>query len=160
MDFINVSAIKIPMAFLNSKPNNNKVEKIRKYCQENGQIDKPIIIRENKSGSLLIDGYIRYIVAKEMGYKTIPFIFEDSLYSQHKYIYGKFNGTSKLYIWKVKDSIDVKINDRVVVQSKDGKAVVTVVDIFNLSGMQNIYYHKKHRDVVRVCDNNSVLKAN
>ena len=159
MDFINIDTIKIPKAFTDSKPKKNKIEKIRNYCQKNGHIDKPIVIRKNGKGSLLVDGYIRYLVAKELGYKTIPFIFEDSLYSQHKYIYGKFKSCDKLYIWKVKDSIDVKVNDTVVVQSKKSKGIVTVVDIFTLDGMKNVYYYAKHRDVIKVCKEGSVCNA-
>lgn len=159
MDFINVDTIKIPKAFTGSKPKKNKIERIRGYCQKNGCIDKPVIIRENGKGSLLVDGYIRYLVAKELGYKTIPFLFEDSLYSQHKYIYGKFQGCDKLYIWKVKDSIDVKVNDTVVVQNKKSKGVVTVVDIFTLDGTKNVYYYAKHRDVIKVRKKGGVCNA-
>lgn len=117
MDFININTIKIPKAFMNSKPKKNKIERIRDYCQKNGCIDKP------------------------------------------EYIYGKFKGCDKLYIWKVKDSIDVKVNDEVVVQNKKSKGVVTVVDIFTLDGMKNVYYYAKHRDVIKVCNEGGVCSA-
>jgi hypothetical protein len=59
-----LSLINVPEAFLRTKPNPKKIEDTIEYYKKHGQFDKPIIIGKN---NLLIDGYKRYVAAKELG---------------------------------------------------------------------------------------------
>lgn len=69
LNVINTEQFRIP-------PSNTKLNFIRQQCDLLGgnTIDSPVTIRINQYGEVkLIDGYARYLVAKERGIDTIPF---------------------------------------------------------------------------------------
>lgn len=69
LNVINAEQFRIP-------PSNTKLNFIRQQCDLLGgnTIDSPVTIRINQYGEVkLIDGYARYLVAKERGIDLIPF---------------------------------------------------------------------------------------
>lgn len=136
MDFIKLSKVIIPKSFSDSNPQEWKLDRVRKHVKEHGELDKPIVL----DGSMLVDGYIRYLVAKECDFREVPYITVREYREQNQvddnpvYIVGKFNGSDKEYTWKLTKNIDVDVGDYVLVKSrcKDGSdvAAVLVVDVF------------------------------
>jgi hypothetical protein len=66
---IPIDAILIPDSFARTKPNPMKIQDTIAYYTSHGKFDKPVIIRGDDN--LLIDGYKRYVAAKEMGLETV-----------------------------------------------------------------------------------------
>lgn len=138
MNIIMLSEVIVPESFKRSKPSKEKLERVRAYVKEHNKLDKPIVL----DGNVLTDGYIRYLVAIEIGFKKIPYVtlheHRDREVDPDKpmtYIVGKFEGNDKEYIWKVTKDITLEVGDKVLVKSKckngkSGVAVVTVNRIF------------------------------
>lgn len=158
MEVINVliSDIVISDGFTKTTPNISKVERIREYFNVYNTIDKPVTI---SSGNVLIDGYIRYLIAKENNIKSIPCVISDKNFKPKKpmkYIVGSFDNGSE-YIWKIRNKLDVNVGDKVLVANKNGKAVVSVVDVFESDNKDM----RKHKPVLKVIErkNNSFCKT-
>ncbi len=81
----------IPGAFLKTRPGKVKIEEAIKFYIQHGRFDKPVLI--NKNNMVLIDGYKRYIAAKQLN------LFE---------IEVKFAGTEKKDIRKIPEEKPVK----------------------------------------------------
>lgn len=64
-----ISLITIPQSFLETKPNAAKIKETIEYYKQHGQFDKPIVIRGENN--LLVDGYKRYVAAKEMNLTSV-----------------------------------------------------------------------------------------
>lgn len=64
-----LSLINVPESFLKTKPNIKKIEETIEYYKKHGQFDKPIVIRGENN--LLIDGYKRYVAAKQLNLTTV-----------------------------------------------------------------------------------------
>ncbi|NSW90040.1 MAG: ParB N-terminal domain-containing protein [Firmicutes bacterium] len=64
-----ISLIKVPESFLKTKPNPAKVKETIEYYRKHGKFDKPVVIRGDNN--LLVDGYKRYIAAKEMNLTSV-----------------------------------------------------------------------------------------
>lgn len=158
MEVINVliSDIIIPDEFTKTTPNISKVQRIREYFNVYNTIDKPVTI---SSGNVLIDGYIRYLIAKENNIQSIPCVISDKNFKPKKpmkYIVGSFDNGSE-YIWKIRNKLDVNVGDKVLVANKNGKAVVSVVDVFESDNKDM----RKHKPVLKVIErkNNSFCKT-
>lgn len=137
MDYIKVSKIVIPKSFSDSKPQDHKLNSVRSYVEKHGELDKPIVL----DGQMLVDNYIRYLVAKDCGFKEVPYITLREYREQNNaddntttYIIGKFSGSEKEYTWRLTKNIDINVGDYVLVKSKfkDGSdvTVVNVVKVF------------------------------
>lgn len=154
MDTTNVliSDIIIPDEFTKTTPKNSKVERIREYFNVYNSIDEPITI---SSGNVLMDGYIRYLIAKENNIQSIPCIISDknlNLKKPMKYIAGSFDNGLE-YIWKIRNKLDVNVGDKVLVANKNGSAVVTVVKVF-YSNDRNKLRHKPVLQIVQRANEN------
>ncbi|MCD7777349.1 MAG: hypothetical protein LUH47_02450 [Clostridiales bacterium] len=56
---VRLSSVAIPKIFATTYPKEEKIEPIREYFDINGELDKPITVRLNKSGvPVLTNGYI------------------------------------------------------------------------------------------------------
>ena len=154
MDTIKTSDIIIPEEFKNSQPSEEKMAKVRKYIAEHGNLDKPIVLIGNR----LIDGYIRYLVAIEVGMEEVKFKRINTWRGKDikeelpmKYIVGKFENCEKEYVWKNKKNIPIEIGDKVLVKSrnknntKNVALVVTVVEIFETDNPKLL----KHKNVIK-----------
>lgn len=64
-----ISLITVPKTFLESRPNPAKIKETIEYYKKHGQFDKPIVIRGENN--LLVDGYKRYVAAKEMNLTSV-----------------------------------------------------------------------------------------
>ena len=147
-----ISDIIIPDEFTKTTPKNSKVERIREYFNVYNTIDEPVTI---SSGNILMDGYIRYLIAKENNIQSIPCVISDKNFTPKrpvKYIVGKFeNGLE--YIWKIRNKLDVNVGDKVLVANKNGSAVVTVVKVF-CSNDKDKLRHKPVLQIVQRANNN------
>ena len=124
-----ISDIIIPDEFTKTTPKNSKIERIREYFNAYNTIDKPVTI---SSSNILMDGYIRYLIAKEKNIQSIPCIISDKNFTPKrpcKYIVGSFDNGLE-YIWKIRNKLDVNVGDKVLVANKNGSAVVNVVKVF------------------------------
>ena len=148
MNTIMLSDVIVPNSFQNTKPNQKKLDKVKSYVAEHGELDKPIVL----DGQMLTDNYIRYLVAVEAGFEKVPYITTQE-YREQKventpttYIIGKFKNCDKEYTWKVTKNLSLEVGDRVLVRSKckngkNGRGVVTVVQVFT-SDSSNMLRHK------------------
>lgn len=86
-----LSEIKIPKSFENSTPNASKYATCEKYYEETGQQDRYLVIDQD---SVLIDGYIMYLVLKNHGAEYA--MTKHILVSKYGYTYRKRNKYGKL----------------------------------------------------------------
>ena len=63
-----LTKIIIPDYLEESVPNETKMNRVKRYFIEHGELDKPIIINHKKE---LVDGYIRYLVLKEFDVEDV-----------------------------------------------------------------------------------------
>lgn len=129
MRTIKVSEIVIPEEFTNSSPNEEKVIAIRQYINQYHKLNKPIVL----NGNILVDGYIRYLVAVENQMDEIPFIKAMAYKREHpnsnlsiSYITGRFRHGRKEYLWKNDKGIPINIGDRVLVDTAHRHTIAKV----------------------------------
>lgn len=155
---IYIEEIKVPKRFKRTTPSPKKVEKVRKYYQEHGKLDKDIVI--NRDG-YIIDGYIRYLVIREVD--NVDFVsvvvvndgthrYEKEPEGEITYVYGVHDTSPKEYVWKITrntgNSTEICPGCRAFVHTVHGKQKITVTRVEKgdkppVSG--------KIRSVVRCC---------
>lgn len=152
MNTIMLSEIIVPKSFQQTKPNEQKLNKVRAYVDEHGELDRPIVL----DGQMITDNYVRYLVAMEYGFEKVPCITTQE-YREQKventpttYIIGKFKNCEKEYIWKVTKNISIEVGDKVLVRSKckngkNGSGVVTVVQVFTSDSASML----RHKPVIK-----------
>ncbi len=133
MHTINISEIVIPDSLLNSSPRQKKIDYAMRYFKQHKELDKPVVIQDG----VLVDNYIRYLVAKKVGLSEIPYLTKeeyDEKFSSEKpvttYITGKFEHCKKEYTWKITRDIHFEIGDKALVKSGKKVAIVTVAKVF------------------------------
>lgn len=146
MKVVKLDDIIVPSCFANTKPKKHKLDKVKDYVKKHGRLDKPVTLH----GNYLKDGYVRYLVAKELGLKEIEYVNEKENSSSGKlikYVVGKFHDDGKEYVWKVPPHIklDIKTGDKVWVQvGNDKKAYTTVVKVDITEDIEFL----KHKNVI------------
>ena len=138
MKKIKLDYIIIPKVFLESKPSEMKIEKCRNKWRKYNKQPKLLVIDED---NVLIDGYIQYLVLKELGHEEGNYILkheskkEKSSYRNISttYIYGKHPNSNcdKEFMWRVPKSMswfseNVQVGDSILCQTKFGIAPVIV----------------------------------
>ena len=66
---VSFMSINVPPEFERTPPNPMKIDKAREYYRINKELDSSLII---KSDGYLVDGYVRYLIAKENNVAEIP----------------------------------------------------------------------------------------
>ena len=150
-----LSEIIVPKSFQQTKPNEQKLNKVRTYVDENGELDRRIVL----DGKMITDNYARQLIAMEYGFEKVPCITTQE-YREQKventpttYIIGKFKNCEKEYIWKVTKNISIEVGDKVLVRSKckngkngkNGSGVVTVVQVFTSDSASML----RHKPVIK-----------
>ena len=139
---VDISDIFISEAFKKSPPRQEKINKNIAYYKEHGTIDEPLKLLQN---DLLVDGYARYVAAKECGATSLPCI----ILQPFRFIKGCHVQNEKIYTWKFK-GMDIKEGDVVLVecmiQGRIKHKPVTVTKVYD-SCEEDIF---KIRNVVRV----------
>lgn len=144
MKTIKLCDIKIRDDFMSTPPSDKKIKKAVRHIEKFKRIDKPIIL----NNGVLVDGYSRYLAAGIKGLQEVPYLELQEI----SCIVGKFDNSNKEYTWKNDKNIDIKIGDRVIVESRNitkNKVLnlcVTVVDVFSPTSLEE---YKKHRRVIK-----------
>ncbi|MED4253446.1 plasmid stabilization protein [Priestia megaterium] len=73
-DVVNFEEIIVPEAFLKTRPNPEKTQKVIDFVKRTGHLDEPLTIE--KGSKVLKDGYRRYVVAKTVKMDKVPVIYE------------------------------------------------------------------------------------
>ncbi|MFL0574444.1 plasmid stabilization protein [Priestia megaterium] len=73
-DLLNFDDIIVPEAFLNTRPNAEKTQKVIDFVKRTGRLDEPLTIE--KGSNVLKDGYRRYVVAKTVKMEKVPVVYE------------------------------------------------------------------------------------
>ncbi|MDD9780934.1 plasmid stabilization protein, partial [Priestia megaterium] len=73
-DLLNFDDIIVPEAFLKTRPNPEKTQKVIDFVKRTGRLDEPLTIE--KGSNVLKDGYRRYIVAKTVKLDKVPVVYE------------------------------------------------------------------------------------
>ncbi|MGX5609951.1 hypothetical protein ACWKTZ_26640 [Bacillus cereus] len=68
---LSLQNIKIPETFLSRSPKPEKVQNNIKYYKRNGKFNGEVVVIKEESDWLLIDGYAKYVAAKEMNLSTL-----------------------------------------------------------------------------------------
>ena len=141
MKKIKLDYIIIPKVFLESKPSEMKIEKCRNKWKKYNKQPKLLIIDED---NVLIDGYIQYLVLKELGHEEGNYILkheskkEKSSYRNISttYVYGVHPNSNcdKEFVWRVSKSMawfseNVQVGDSILCQTKFGIAPVIVTKV-------------------------------
>lgn len=133
MKVININEIVIPDSLLNSTPRQKKIDYAMQYFEKHNELDKPVVIQDG----ILVDNYIRYLVAKKVGLIEVPYLtkkeYQDTFGSAKPvttYITGKFEHCRKEYTWKVTRDIHFEIGDKALVKSGKKVTIVTVAKVF------------------------------
>lgn len=132
---INLKDIIITKRFLSTKPSEIKYNKKKSYIEQSGKYK--IILNENNE---LIDGYISYLVLKEIGYTDVYVerIVNNKDLKEETYVYGYHpNSVSnkKEYVWRLTNRVKSKIGDitegmmlMVVAKEKIAPMIVTKIE--------------------------------
>jgi len=73
-DLVSFDDIIVPEAFLNTRPNPEKTQKVIDFVKRTGRLDEPLTIE--KDSKVLKDGYRRYVVAKTVKMDKVPVVYE------------------------------------------------------------------------------------
>src|SRR6478736_848279 len=73
-DLLNFDDIIVPEAFLKTRPNAEKTQKVIDFVKRTGRLDEPLTIE--KGSNVLKDGYRRYVVAKTVKMDKVPVMYE------------------------------------------------------------------------------------
>jgi hypothetical protein len=73
-DLVSFDEIVVPEAFLNTRPNPEKTQKVIDFVKRTGRLDEPLTIE--KGSNVLKDGYRRYVVAKTVKMDKVPVVYE------------------------------------------------------------------------------------
>ncbi|MET1122615.1 ParB N-terminal domain-containing protein [Priestia megaterium] len=73
-DLVSFDDIIVPEAFLNTRPNPEKTQKVIDFVKRTGRLDEPLTIE--KGSNVLKDGYRRYVVAKTVKMDKVPVTYE------------------------------------------------------------------------------------
>ncbi|MBE5102212.1 ParB N-terminal domain-containing protein [Priestia aryabhattai] len=73
-DLVNFDEIVVPEAFLKTRPNPEKTERVIEFVKRTGRLDEPLTIE--KGSNVLKDGYRRYVVAKTVKLDKVPVVYE------------------------------------------------------------------------------------
>ena len=96
---MNIEDIKISDQFLASHPSPEKMERFEKYWLLTNHQDKPIVLDKN---GYLVDGYIRYLIMKRNGAKTVQTVYKGQPGALIKGVHINYDGIgTKEYIWRV-----------------------------------------------------------
>jgi len=124
--------IRISKAFQKHTPSERKMERFRRFYEENGCIDKPLVLNRT---NILLDGYARYLVLKECGVEETEQITYNENFAKYRteettYVYAKHHGIEREFVWRVPkhriDLSDLKVGDDIVVRTKYGTKKVTI----------------------------------
>lgn len=143
MKTIKLSDIQISDDFRKTPPHDRKIKKAIRYIKKFKRIDKPIVLNDG----VLVDGYSRYLASITTGMKEVPYVELQEI----NYIVGKFDNSNKEYTWKNDSCIDIKVGDKVLVESRSvsknkvKRLYVNVVDIFLSDSLEE---YNKHRRVI------------
>ncbi|MDH2363451.1 plasmid stabilization protein [Priestia megaterium] len=72
-DVVSFEEIIVPEAFLKTRPNPEKTQKVIDFVKRTGYLDEPLTIE--KGSKVLKDGYRRYIVAKTVKMDKVPVVY-------------------------------------------------------------------------------------
>ncbi len=64
--------IAVNETLLRTRPRKEKYDAVHGFYKEHGYLDKPITVKASEKGWLLTDGFIRYVVARDLGLKEVP----------------------------------------------------------------------------------------
>ena len=127
---IKFSEIRISKRMLMSTPRIEKYTECMTYYNSNGKLDRDIIV---SSDGVLLDGYIGYLVLKDIGLvdESIKVIERTSDKGKGiTYVYGRHPGVAKEYVWKIinatKFTENLKIGNFAEVRTKHGNAFIVI----------------------------------
>ena len=138
MKKIKLNEIIISNAFLESNPSEMKIEKCRNKWKKYNKQPKPLVVDED---NVLVDGYIQYLVLKELGYEEGNYLVKHESKKEKisyrdtrtTYIYGKHPNSkdTKTYMWRVPKNWtnwadNIQIGDTIICSTKNGYAPVVV----------------------------------
>lgn len=146
---MNIEDIKISDQFLDSHPSSEKMERFEKYWLLTNHQDKPIVLDKN---GYLVDGYIRYLIMKRNGAKTVQTVYKGQPVALINGVHIHANGTtSQEYTWEIRRNKNwksflenLKVGDLVMCATKYGYSPVKVTRIQT----ENIEGGVKHKKVL------------
>ena len=152
MQVMKVEDIKISESFAATTPNEKKMEECRRYWKTNSKQDRYIVVNKD---SILIDGYIQYLILKEEGILEAEVIKKESKTIRYRrkregdwdiptyrttpttYVYGYHpndKNYKKEYIWRIPNNWvwvaeNIQVGDVVYGRTKFGVSPIVITHI-------------------------------
>ena len=141
MKKIKLDEIIIPKSFLQSNPSKTKMERCRNKWRKYNKQPKPLIVDKD---NVLVDGYIQYLILKELGYEEGNYLVRNESKKEKNsyrdtvttYVFGKHlnSNCTKEFIWRIPKSWtwfaqNVQVGDSILCQTKFGIAPVIVTNV-------------------------------
>ncbi|MBH8605615.1 ParB/Srx family N-terminal domain-containing protein [Thermoactinomyces sp. CICC 10522] len=103
---IALSKILFPASFKKTMPRREKIESLKAHIQKTGTLDQTIIVHPKTN--MLVDGFARYLAAKELGLKEVPVQFGTKKRPSKKppkkhRPKAKISDETRLAIWEAED---------------------------------------------------------
>lgn len=151
---VKISDIIIPRAFAASIPNTEKVSRCRRFYNENGRLDREIVVNNH---NVLRDGYIGLLVLIENGVTEVDvIIMQSKSYRDNPtlYVFGRHNTTNpKEYCWRITNKTRgveyAKLGNRMVVDTAQGAQLATITRVEKLDTPP---VNRKVRGVIKCLD--------
>lgn len=70
-DVIPIDCIIVKEEFLQTPPNREKIDDVKKHFYKHGELDEAIVVCQKGDKFILVDKYLRFVVAKELGLSEI-----------------------------------------------------------------------------------------
>lgn len=113
--------IKVSKKFRRHPPSQSKIEAAKKYYEEHGHLDKPIVLDHNNE---IVDGYARFKMLEKLGLEEVDDANENNLsWRETEYVFGHHpeDPDKKTYVWRlIRNGYEVLVNDMVPVRCWDG----------------------------------------
>ena len=123
IDNFSLKDIIISEDFKQNTPAASKLERVRKYFSDRGEIPAEIVLNED---NVLIDGYCTYLLAQELGLKEVP------IERGHiELIEAYHRKGQQSYFWRVPAKLMGRIvpGSKCIVRTERGIRRVTVINI-------------------------------
>ena len=133
---VKIGRIKIPRYY--SRPRMEKLLECQRYFNEHHELDREIVVDRDLT---LKDGYVGYLVLLANNVEDVKVVSDGTINQNYKtlptkYVFARHAPMMRQYVWRIAHSTsnveNLHVGGRVLVNTKHGNKVVTVMDVKTL----------------------------